>query len=176
MYYPLGINPLGILQHIRVFVFDVDGVLTNGDLLVSEEGQLLRTMNIRDGYALKRAVEEGYKVCIITGGHSQGVVKRLEGLAVHDIFLGVGDKVAVLRKYIQSHDLDPSTVLYMGDDLPDFKAMQLVGLPACPVDAAPEIIGISRYVSPLEGGKGCARDVIEKVMRIHGTWLKGINQ
>ena len=172
MFYPLGINALEILKHIKVFVFDVDGVLTNGDILVTEEGELLRSMNVKDGYAMHRAIKEGYKIGVITAGKSLGVVKRLEILGVHDIFHGVTDKVEVYKRYIQSHNIDQSTVLYMGDDLPDFKVMQLVGLPTCPSDAAPEIMEISRYISPFSGGKGCVRDVIEKVMRLHGKWSK----
>lgn len=163
-------NFLEKFKEIDTFVLDVDGVLTNGELLVMDNGDLLRKMNVKDGYAIKRAIEEGYEVCIITGGHSNGVVKRLQNLGVYDIFTSVSDKKACYDTYITKNNLDHAGILYLGDDLPDYDVMRLVGLPCCPKDAAVEIIELAQYISPYEGGKGCVRDVIEKVLRLHGRW------
>ena len=163
-------NTLEKFREIRTLIFDVDGVLTNGDLLIQEDGQLLRSMNTKDGYALKQALQQGYRVVIITGGKSEGVVKRLQGLGITDIYSGIHDKLAVFREYVETHELDPEEILYMGDDLPDFEVMKRVGLPACPQDAVPEIMAICHYVSPKPGGKGCVRDVIEKVLRLKYKW------
>ena len=163
-------NILENFKTIKTFIFDVDGVLTDNTLLITEAGEFLRTMNCRDGYAIRRAVTEGYRICIITGGRSQGVIKRLEGLGITEIFSGMDDKLPAYRRYMESHDLDPETVLYMGDDEPDYAVMRLVGLPCCPADAVPNIVEVARYVSPLKGGTGCVRDVIEKVMRLQKKW------
>lgn len=163
-------NQLEAFKSIRSFVFDVDGVFTNSQILVTEEGALLRSMSVRDGFAVKNAILEGYPVCIITGGYSEGVVLRLKGLGVRDVFSGVQDKLPVLKSYVEDYNLDLETILYMGDDLPDYEAMRRVGLPTCPRDAVREIQELSRYISPFDGGHGCVRDVIEKVMRLQGTW------
>jgi 3-deoxy-D-manno-octulosonate 8-phosphate phosphatase (KDO 8-P phosphatase) len=163
-------NQLENFKSIRSFVFDVDGVFTNSQILVTEEGALLRSMSVRDGFAVKNAIREGYPVCIITGGYSEGVVHRLKGLGVRDVFSGVQDKLPVLKSYVEAYNLDLETILYMGDDLPDYEAMRRVGLPTCPSDAVREIKEFSRYISPFDGGHGCVRDVIEKVMRLQGTW------
>lgn len=165
-------NHLEKFRDIRTFIFDVDGVLTDGSLIVLENGSLLRQMNIRDGYAIRRAIEMGYKVCIITGGKSLGVESRLSKLGVEDIFSGVQDKLPVYNTLLEKYQLDESLILYMGDDLPDYQVMRKVGFPCCPADAAPEIISLSRYVSPKPGGKGCVRDVIEKVLRLNYHWLE----
>jgi len=164
-------NYLEKFKDINTFILDVDGVLTNSELLILENGALLRTMNVRDGYAIKRAVEKGYRVCIITGGQSKGVKLRLEGLGVTDIYDGVSDKMDIYTKYIKAHGLNPDTILYMGDDIPDYEVMRHVGLPVCPMDAAHEISEFAQYISPRKGGEGCVRDVIEKVLRLHDYWL-----
>jgi 3-deoxy-D-manno-octulosonate 8-phosphate phosphatase (KDO 8-P phosphatase) len=158
-------------KKIKTFIFDVDGVLTDGNLLVTEAGELLRTMNSKDGYAMKHALENGYKICIITGGKSDGVVLRLKGLGLTDIFYKVGDKVPVFNQYLNDNNLNADEILYMGDDMPDYEVMQLVGLPTCPQDAVSDIINITKYVSPLNGGDGCVRDVIEKVMKLQDLWF-----
>lgn len=158
------------LRHITTFVFDVDGVLTDGSLLVSTDGQLLRTMNIKDGYALKTAVDKGYRICILSGGSHAGVALRLQALGVRDIFLGEPDKAQKLRTYLGECNLPSEQVLYMGDDLPDRAAMQLAGLPCCPRDAVPEIKAIAAYISHKKGGKGCVRDVIEQVLKLNEHW------
>jgi 3-deoxy-D-manno-octulosonate 8-phosphate phosphatase (KDO 8-P phosphatase) len=158
------------LNHITTFIFDVDGVLTDGIVTVTSEGEMLRSMSIKDGYALKTAVDSGYHVCIISGGSNEGVRHRLRGLGVTDIHLGVQDKVATMDEYLDVYGISREQVLYMGDDIPDMYAMQQVALPCCPQDAAPEVKNISKYISHRNGGKGCARDVIEQVMRVQGKW------
>jgi len=165
------VNFLEKLNDINTFIFDVDGVLTNGELLILENGQLLRKMNTRDGYAMKKAAQAGYNVCIITGGKSEGVKTRLEGLGITDIFINIENKREVYSEYIRRNGINADNVLYMGDDLPDYAVMRLVGLPACPADAAHEISELAAYISPYDGGKGCVRDIIEKVLRLHGKWL-----
>ena len=163
-------NYLEQFKEVKTFIFDVDGVLTNSQVLVTELGEQLRSMSIKDGFAIKKAVRAGYRVCIITGGSSEVVVKRLEGLEVEDIFWGVSDKIEVFLSYVRSNQLDTSTILYMGDDLPDYQVMRLVGLPTCPADAAQEIIEVSQYISPKNGGEGAVRDVIEKVLKLNNQW------
>lgn len=158
------------LQHITTFVFDVDGVLTDGTIIITTEGEMLRNMNIKDGYALKTAVDLGYNVCIISGGSNEGVRKRLRGLGITDIHLGVRHKTDTLEEYMDVYGIKAEQVLYMGDDIPDLYVMQKVGLPACPQDAVPEIKAISKYISHRKGGKGCVRDVIEQVLRVQEKW------
>jgi 3-deoxy-D-manno-octulosonate 8-phosphate phosphatase (KDO 8-P phosphatase) len=146
-------------------------VLTNSELIVMETGQLLRKMHTRDGYALRRAVQKGLRVIIITGGKSKGVVARLENLGIQEVYAGVQDKLAVYEQLVEKHNLDEEAILYMGDDLPDLECMRRVGLPVCPKDATHEIRNLSLYTSPIEGGQGCARDVIEKVLRLQRKWI-----
>lgn len=173
-------NELEKFEPITTFVLDVDGVLTNSQILVLENGKLLRSMNVRDGYAIKRAIQKGYKVAIITGGKSQGVVTRLRNLGVVDVYYGIQDKVEAYREFMYLYN-DPDeepyityeNVLFMGDDVPDYEVMRLVGLPACPKDACPEILSIATYVSGKNGGEGAVRDVIERVLRLHGNWVPG---
>lgn len=130
-----------------------------------------RKMNIKDGYAMQLAVKKGYRVVIISGGKSESVVSRLQGLGIKDIYTGVQEKQEKLRDYVFENDLRWEEILYMGDDIPDYRPMQLVGLATCPADAAPEIKSISRYISPLGGGQGCVREVMEKVLKLNGHWL-----
>ncbi|MCF4101463.1 HAD-IIIA family hydrolase [Gillisia sp. M10.2A] len=160
------------LNHIDTFIFDVDGVLTDGSIQINTQGELFRTMNIKDGYALKTAEQAGYHVCIISGGKNEGVRLRLRELGLTNIFLGVHDKVERLDEFMDVYDINPENVLYMGDDIPDLYSMQMVGMPCCPQDAAPEIKEISRYISHKKGGKGCVRDVIEQVLKVQGKWLQ----
>ncbi len=157
-------------RKIKTFIFDVDGVLTNSTVLVLEDGKLLRSMSIRDGYAIKLAIQKGYRVCIITGGKSEGVKIRLENLGVKDIYLGQSEKMEAFEEYLYAYDLKADEILYMGDDLPDYPVMRRVGIAACPKDAAPEILEFANYVSTANGGDGCARDVIEKVLRVKSNW------
>lgn len=159
-----------ILCQITTFIFDVDGVLTDGNLLVSTDGQLLRSMHTRDGYALKKAIQSGYTVCIISGGKNEGVRNRLLNLGVTDIYLGVENKVECLDEFFDIYNIKPQNVAYMGDDIPDTYPMKLVGLPACPQDAAPEVKILSTYISHCKGGAGCVRDLVEQVMKIQEKW------
>ncbi|NNL32553.1 MAG: HAD-IIIA family hydrolase [Flavobacteriaceae bacterium] len=163
------------LNKINTFVFDVDGVLTDGTVIVTTNGDMLRRMNIKDGYALKVAVDAGYKVCIISGGSNEGVRSRLNGLGITDIYLGVSDKVDQLEAYCEDNNIKHDKILYMGDDIPDLHVMQTVALPCCPQDAAPEIKSICQYVSHKNGGKGAVRDVIEQVLKVQGKWIQNFD-
>ena len=160
-----------LMNNITTFIFDVDGVLTDGTIMVTTGGEMYRNMSIKDGYALKSAVMAGYNVCIISGGSNEGVRKRLEGLGITDIYLGAHQKMLQFEEYCITNNINPEQVLYMGDDIPDLPVMQEVGLATCPQDAAPEIKDVSEYISPIKGGKGCGRDVIEQVMRVQGKWM-----
>ncbi|CAN5193669.1 HAD-IIIA family hydrolase [soil metagenome] len=163
-------NVLEIFQQITTFVFDVDGVLTDCSLLVMPGGSMVRRMNIKDGYALQLAVKKGYHVVIISGGNSPEVEERLNKLGVKKVFMRVEDKLNVLKDYLAAHNITAAETLFMGDDIPDVEVMKTVGLACCPADAVVEIKGISHYISPLKGGKGCARDVIEKVLKLRNDW------
>ncbi|MDG3581868.1 KdsC family phosphatase [Galbibacter pacificus] len=158
------------LQDITTFIFDVDGVLTDGTIAITTDGQMLRNMNIKDGYAMKTALNKGYNICIISGGNNEGVRTRLRGLGITDIHLGISDKVAALDEYFDIYNIKPENALYMGDDIPDYHVMKMVGMPCCPNDAVAEIKEISKYVSHKQGGKGCVRDVIEQVLKVQGKW------
>ena len=159
------------LKNITTFVFDVDGVFTDGTLLITTQGEMLRKMSVKDGYALKTALQKGYNVCIITGGTNEGVRERLRGLGVTDIHMGAHHKEEPLKEYLDIYCIKPEHVLYMGDDLPDIPPMQLVGLPCCPQDATQEVKAISKYISHRNGGDECVRDVIEQVMKVRGDWF-----
>jgi 3-deoxy-D-manno-octulosonate 8-phosphate phosphatase (KDO 8-P phosphatase) len=158
------------LKNITTFILDVDGVLTDGRLLISESGELLRTMNAKDGYAMKAALKKGYKVCIITGGTNEGVKSRLVGLGIKDVFLNASEKMVQLMDYVTTHNLKPEEILYMGDDMPDLPALDYCGLATCPQDAIPEVKAISDYISHKNGGDSCVRDVIEQVLKVRGDW------
>jgi len=158
------------LNQITTFIFDVDGVLTDGTVHITASGDMLRSMSIKDGYALKTAIDKGYNVCIISGGSNEGVRIRLEGLGVKHIYLGAHNKIEQLKDYFSKNGLISKNVLYMGDDIPDLPVMKSIGLPCCPQDAVPEIKAISKYVSHKEGGKGAVRDVIEQVLKVQGKW------
>lgn len=159
-----------LMNDITTFIFDVDGVLTDSSVHVTPTGEMLRIMNIRDGFAMKAAVESGYHVCIISGGNNEGVRIRLQNLGITDIHLASPDKVATFKEYTELYDIKPEQVLYMGDDIPDYHVMQLVGLPTAPQDASPEIKAISKYISHKNGGRGAVREVIEQVMKVQGKW------
>lgn len=159
-----------LFNDVNTFIFDVDGVLTNGIVTVFPNGELVRQMNIKDGYALKAAVKAGYRVCIISGGKNEGVRSRLEGLGITDIYLGAHTKINQYNELVKKYDLKPENVLYMGDDIPDLPVMEKVGIPCCPNDAVRELQVLSVYISDRKGGEGCARDVIEQVMRVQKKW------
>ncbi len=158
------------LLRIKAFVFDVDGVLTDGSVLVTEGGQLLRRMSVRDGYALKKLIELKIPVACITGGSSQGVIKRLQGLGLRDIYAGIEHKLPVLDSWLQKYNLSYADILYMGDDMPDYETIKLAGCAACPADADIEILRIAHVVTSAKGGRGCVREVIEKVLRVQERW------
>lgn len=158
------------LAHITTFVFDVDGVLTDGTITLLPDGSMARTMNTRDGFAMQLAVKLGYTIAIITGGKDEMVKKRLQGLGITDIFLGIHDKIDCYTELQFRYSLQAENVLYMGDDIPDFEVMHNVGVACCPYDAVPEIRSISHYISPKKGGEGCVRDVIEQTLRLQNKW------
>jgi 3-deoxy-D-manno-octulosonate 8-phosphate phosphatase (KDO 8-P phosphatase) len=159
------------LKDITTFIFDVDGVLTDGSVFVTENGEQSRAFNIKDGYAIQLAVKCGYQVCAISGSRSKSAVYRLNSLGVTDVYMGTRVKTELFKIFLEEKTTAAGNVLYMGDDIPDLGAMQLAGLPVCPADAVEEIKAVSSYVSPYPGGKGCARDVIEKVLKIQGKWM-----
>lgn len=163
-------NLLELFAPIRTFVFDVDGVLTDGTLMLTEDGHMLRSMNIKDGYAMQLAIKKGYRVWIISGGKSEAVRLRLNKLGVQDVHIGIESKKEFLHEIALASKTAYESVLYMGDDIPDYAAMQQCGLPCCPHDAAPEIKQVAKYISPINGGHGCVRDVIEKVLKLNGDW------
>lgn len=159
------------LSKIRAIVFDVDGVLSASTIPVGADGQPIRTANIKDGYAMQLAVRQGLHLAIITGGKVESVRTRYEGLGLKDVHLGCSMKLDVYESFLKKYELRDEEVLYMGDDIPDYEVMQRCGCPCCPADAAPEIKQVSIYVSHKLGGEGCARDVIEQVMRTQGLWM-----
>ncbi len=158
------------LNKVNTFIFDVDGVLTNGMLLVMPDGEFLRSMNIKDGYAMQLAIKKGYRIAIISGGHSNGVPIRLQRLGVQDVFMGVANKLEVYNSLLVKYNLNDESILYMGDDLPDLPLIKKCGVPCCPQDAVREIKADSIYISDKNGGDGCVRDIIEQVLRLHGKW------
>ncbi|MDT8402082.1 MAG: HAD hydrolase family protein [Bacteroidales bacterium] len=159
------------LQRIKAFVFDIDGVLSKQTITLDIDGNPLRTINLRDGYALQLAVKNGYKVCVISGGNSLPFKKRLNSLGVEHVYLSVSEKAEILNRFIGDSELEREEVLYMGDDIPDYHVMKIAGVAVCPGDADNEIKQISVYISDKKGGEGCVRDVIEQVMRLHGKWM-----
>ena len=161
-----------IFKNITTVVLDVDGVLTNGDIILMPGMQPVRKMNAKDGYAMQLAVRNGIRMAIITGGRSPEVNERLKGLGITDIYLGASSKMESYEDLKMCYDLKDDEILYMGDDLPDYDIMKLVALAAAPQDAAPEIKSVADYVSPVNGGKGCVRDVLEQLLKIQGKWAR----
>jgi len=159
------------LTRVKAIVLDVDGVLTDGSVTLMPDGEQVRVMNIKDGYALQLAVKKGYKVAIISGGRSEMVRKRLNGLGITDIYLGAHTKIDVYKELLEIYSLTDDEILYMGDDIPDYEVMKRVGVPTCPNDAAQEIKDICLYVSYNKGGKGAVRDVLEQVMKVQNNWF-----
>lgn len=158
------------LTQITTFIFDVDGVLTDGSVMLFKD-EVIRTLNSRDGYALQFAAKSGYKIFIITGGNSPSVKDRLLNLGVTEVRLSAKNKVDVYRELQAIHGFADGEALYMGDDIPDYQVMQKVGVATCPQNASVEIKEIADYQSPINGGSGCARDVIEQTMRVQGKWF-----
>jgi 3-deoxy-D-manno-octulosonate 8-phosphate phosphatase (KDO 8-P phosphatase) len=158
------------LSGIKAFILDVDGVLTDGTLLAFNSGEQARAFHIRDGYAIRHALRQGYRIAVISGREEEGVRKRLESLDVRDMYLGVDDKMKIFNNYINTYRLDPAHIAYMGDDMPDLEVMRRCALAACPADAAADVRAISAYVSALPGGHGAVRELIEAVMKEQKTW------
>jgi 3-deoxy-D-manno-octulosonate 8-phosphate phosphatase (KDO 8-P phosphatase) len=160
------------LNQIKALAFDVDGVLSMLTVSMQPDGMPQRTVNIRDGYALQLAVKNGLKVAIITGATVSSVKKRYEGLGIQDVYIGCSRKIDTYQQFLAKHGLKNEEVLYMGDDIPDYEVLQRCGLPCCPADAAKEIRDVCTYISPLCGGYGCVRDVIEQVLSAQGKWME----
>lgn len=158
------------LINIKAFVFDVDGVMTDGSVFATEEGQFLRSFNIKDGYAIQHANKLKYPIAIISGGNSQGIIKRFQALGLCDIYVGQQHKQAAFESFLSKYHLTPSDILYMGDDMPDYELLKTVGVSTCPQDAAKDIKSICNYISPINGGKGCVRDVLEMTLKIQNNW------
>lgn len=159
------------LKKIKAFVFDVDGVLSCDVVSLHPNGDPMRTVNIKDGYALQLAVKNGYQVAIITGGYTEAVKIRFSRLGIIHIYMRSAVKVRDYKDFMEKTGLHPEEVMYAGDDIPDYEVMQLVGLPVAPADATPEIKGIAKYISHKNGGEGVARDVIEQTMKAQGLWM-----
>ena len=166
------------IARTSAFVFDVDGVLTDGGIIPTVDGDFIRRYNAKDGYALSYALRMGYRVCIITGGRGRTLEHRLTMLGIKDYYTDCVDKIAVLRAWMEREGPDPQYVVYMGDDIPDLECMREVGIPVCPADAAMEVVEASRYVSEFRGGYGAVRDIVEQVLRARGDWARdsrGVN-
>lgn len=158
------------LKKITTFVFDVDGVLTDGTVYVFPDKEFIRSMHTRDGFALQLAVKKGYRIVIISGGNALPVEQRLQGLGIRDIFMSVKNKHACLQTFMLEHQIPADEIIFMGDDIPDYDVMTIAGIAAAPADAVSDIKEIAHYISTYTGGKGCVRDVIEKVMKLRGDW------
>lgn len=164
---------LKLLPKITTLIFDVDGVLTDGTVTIMPDGEQLRSLSSKDGFAIQLAIKKGFRICVITGGNSEAVRQALKRLGIEDVYLKVAKKIDCYEDIKVMYDLEDSEIMYMGDDLPDYDVMKLVGIAACPQNAAREILDISKYISDADGGKGCARDIIEKVLRAQGKWMQG---
>lgn len=158
------------LTQITTIILDVDGVLTDGKVLVMESGEMVRNMNSKDGYALHLAITKGYRLAVISGGNNVAVKNALARTGIADVFIGIHDKLICYNDYLQKNKLSDTEVLYMGDDLPDYDVMSRAGVAVCPNNAAVEIKQICDYISPNNGGEGCVRDIIEQVLRVQGNW------
>lgn len=160
------------IARTEAFIFDVDGVMTDGGIIPTLDGDFIRRYNAKDGYALGYAVKMGYKVCIITGGRGKTLENRLRMLGINRYYTDCMDKITAMREYFADEGIDPAHAIYMGDDIPDLECMREVGIPVCPADAAAEVIEASRYVSEFKGGEGAVRDIVEQVLRARGDWAK----
>ncbi len=159
-----------LLNNVKAFVFDVDGVFTDGTVLTTETGEQYRVMRVKDGFAVQNALKKGYPIGVISGGSSESVRQRFEYLGVTDLYLGINDKSVALKDFCFKHQLEPSAIAYMGDDIPDLSVLKNVGLACCPKDAAVEVKEICHYISPYYGGSGCVRDLISQVMKVQNKW------
>jgi 3-deoxy-D-manno-octulosonate 8-phosphate phosphatase (KDO 8-P phosphatase) len=169
----MGKNYKADLHNINTFVLDYDGVLTDGMVILTADGEALRTANVKDGYAMQLASKKGYRLIIISGGYSKSTLYRLQNLGIEEIHLGVEHKLETYHEMIKKYSLKPENVIYVGDDIPDMKPMSEAGLACCPADAAEEIKAMCDYISPVKGGHGCVRDIIEQVLKVQDNWLDG---
>jgi 3-deoxy-D-manno-octulosonate 8-phosphate phosphatase (KDO 8-P phosphatase) len=167
----MGKNFRANLHSVNTIFLDYDGVLTEGTIYLTADGEALRTAYVKDGYAMQLAIKKGFRIVVISGGYSDSMKFRLEKLGLADIYLGVDDKMARYEEIIKSYNLKSEEVLYMGDDIPDLSPMKAAGVAACPADAVPEIREVADYISDKPGGRGCVRDVIEQVMKVQGIWM-----
>jgi 3-deoxy-D-manno-octulosonate 8-phosphate phosphatase (KDO 8-P phosphatase) len=158
------------LNKINAFVFDVDGVLS-GNIILGMNGEQHRTMNMKDGYAIQLAAKKGFHIAIITGAQCESIRVRFNNLGIFDVYIGSSDKKKDFMDFCSKHKVNPETILYMGDDIPDYEVMQIAGIPTCPQNAAEDIKNISKYISSVKGGEGCVRDVLEQVLRAQGKWF-----
>ena len=163
------------LTKIKALVFDVDGVLSKETIPMYPTGEPMRTVNIKDGYALQLAVKAGYRVAIITGAKTEAVKVRYRGLGITDVYVGASIKKDIFEDFLYMYELSPEEVMYMGADIPDYEVMQMCGLPCCPADASTDIKQIAKYISPVKGGEGCGREVIEQIMRAQDKWMDESN-
>ncbi len=162
------------VARVEAIVFDVDGVMTDGGIIPTPDGDFIRRYYAKDGYAVAYAIREGYKVCVISGGRGEMLRRRLEMLGVERMYLNCMDKIKAIKEFMADNELAPEEVIYMGDDIPDLECMRLVGIPVCPADACMEVIEASRYVSEYNGGEGAVRDIVEQVLRVQGCWAKNL--
>lgn len=159
------------LLKVNTFIFDYDGVLSDGQVILTSDGDALRSANVKDGYAMQLAVKKNYRIAIISGGYSESMKHRFDSLHIEDVFLGVDKKIDVYNQYLKDHKLEKENVLFMGDDIPDYEIMLAAGVPTCPSDAVEEIKRIATYISHQPGGRGCVRDIIEQVLKVQGKWM-----
>lgn len=159
---------------VEAIVFDVDGVMTDGGIIPTPDGDFIRRYNAKDGYAIASAIREGMKICVISGGRGEMLRRRLEMLGVTRMYLNCMDKTAALNEFLTDYGINAENVIYMGDDIPDLECMRMVGIPVCPADAAMEVVEASRYVSEYNGGHGAVRDIVEQVMRAQQKWAKNL--
>lgn len=160
------------LSEITTVMLDFDGVLTDGKVFLMPPKEFVRTMHVRDSWAIQFAVKKGIRIVLITGGNSEVVRERMSYLGVNDVFLAASDKLGVFQDYITEHRLDPQEIMYIGDDIPDYQVMKIVGLPVCPYDAVEEIRSVCKYVSPLKGGEGVVREILEQLLKVQGKWIE----
>lgn len=163
------------LLHITTIILDVDGVLTDGTLILLPTGEMVRSMHTKDGYAMQLAVKKGLRIAVITGGREKAVEDRLRYLGITDIYMGIRNKMEAYEDLIYNYNLKPEEILYMGDDMPDWEVLREVGISACPHDAVPDIRAICEYISPFEGGKGCVRDILEQTLKAQRKWREDEN-
>lgn len=160
------------IARTEAFIFDVDGVMTDGGIIPTVDGDFIRRYDAKDGYALAYAARMGYKICIITGGRGRTLENRLRMLGLKRTYLDCMNKIDAMKEFFREEGIDPANAVYMGDDIPDLECMQCVGIPVCPADASSEVIEASRYVSEFPGGRGAVRDIVEQVLRARGDWAK----